>query len=221
MGTVYCDGSYLSKYNIMGVGIICDSDTKYIELPNFKTKTHEIEAIISSIEYGLSKGFKSVTVVNDDKGLVRCINDMLYNERKIYHNLYKLNNFKRLMRMIKKYKISIRVPTTEKDWTMIHKSHNLSRTYLKRDEYNSYRRNKIKRTEIRYKKPITLVVGDISKDTISKEQYQTMDLYYRILSNYDDRYTIENILKWIENRPSQNTKNGRKYAVAQFVKTFC
>lgn len=220
MGTIYCDGSYHNKYNILGVGIVSDSFDKYIELPNFETKTHEIEAIIHSIEAGLSHGLSNFTVINDELGLVDCINKMINSDNRIiYHNLYNLNRFPYLMKLLRVNRIKLRKPQSNKDLEFIRKSHNLSRSYLKKDEYSANRKcNKI---QVNYKVPDKLIKGSINRRNITDTQRNTMNMHYLALSSYDDRYTIDDVLKWIETNLSSNTKNGRKYAVAQFVKKFC
>lgn len=217
--TVYCDGSYHDKFQMMGVGIVSDSFNKYIEFPNFKTKTHEIEAIIHSIEISISQGLSNFTVVNDDFGLVDSINTMLDDNRVVYHKLYKKNRFSYLMKLLKSNNVKLRKPHSKKDLDFIRKSHNLSRSYLKKDDYNSYRY--CSRMQVNFKAPDMLVKGDINRRNITEEKLNTMNMHYLALSKYDDRYTIDDVLKWIETMPSSNTKNGRKYAIAQFVKKFC
>lgn len=219
MVVIYCDGSYHNDYNIMGVGIVSDSFEKYIELPNFGTKTHEIEAVIHSIESGLSQGLSEFVVVNDETTLVNCTNEMLSKNEIVYPKLYNLNRFSYLFNLLKNNNIKLRTPKNKKDLNYIDKSHNLSRSYLKKPKYSIHRKcNKI---QVNYKVPNKLTKGDITRNNLTDIQINTMKMYYLSLSNYDDKYSINEVLKWIENQPSSNDKNGRKYSVAQFVNKFC
>lgn len=219
MSEIYCDGSYHDKTSMMGVGIVSNSFCKYIELPNIKTKTHEIEAIILSIEIGISQGLSNFTVVNDEIQLVDCINEMINSNEILYHKLYELNRFSYLMKLMKTTKVKLRIPKSNEDLEFIRQSHNLSRSYLKKNEYIPYR--KCTKIQVNYKVPNNLIKGSINRRSITENQRNGMNMYYCALSNYDDRYTIDDVLKWIETKPSSNTKNGIKYAVAQFIKKFC
>lgn len=221
MTVIYCDGSYCSRCNVTGVGIVSDSINSYIEIPNLPTRTHEVEAIIRSIELGLMKGIDNFTVVNDDINLVRCINEMLDDKNKKYSKILKMNRVPYLMKLLKENNIKLKTPRTREDLLMIKKSHNLSRGYILKENYRTRRNSNIKKTEFNYKKPLELIIGDISENTITLEQKEVMKFHYLVMSRYNENYDINDVLNWLKDKPSQNTRNGRKYAIAQFVERFC
>ncbi|MEK4025403.1 reverse transcriptase-like protein [Sporosarcina sp. FSL W7-1283] len=80
----YCDGSQHKGYGKLGIGIVRDDAEYHFSTREFDHDkcTHEIEAIRKTIEIAIKDGFNDIVVINDDRGLVRKIQE-IKQDRKI------------------------------------------------------------------------------------------------------------------------------------------
>lgn len=70
------------------------------------------------------------------------------------------------------------------------------------------------------KTPKILHKGHVKLNNVNKSEKQKMyDLYLKLTNDFY-RYTVDDILKWAENRETINTKVGRKYIVKEFIEEF-
>ena len=67
------------------------------------------------------------------------------------------------------------------------------------------------------KKPSRLYKGDITIDNIKKEEKRKMAIMYRKIVQDLDKVTIDEILKWAEDKETLNTRKGRQYLLKCFI----
>lgn len=130
---MYCDGSLHYDYGVIGIGVVNNEFEQYIELTdvNLDSQEHEIEALINTIEIGLSKGYRRFKVFNDDKGLVNTTNKHLTGQKVKCKGLLKKQRYLYLLELLNKYNIKLEHPRDLTDKYYIKACHNLSRSYLK------------------------------------------------------------------------------------------
>lgn len=131
MKTYYCDGSSSEKMNRIGIGIIGDNLLRYEEkkFTLYKPMSHEIEALISTVE-SLEGNCFGIRIVNDDKYLVQTIEKSKQGEKIRSKGLLKNPRYHTLVGMIKKYRIVVDTPNTKEDRNMLKRCHLLSREYM-------------------------------------------------------------------------------------------
>lgn len=132
MRTYYCDGSQHKGYNKLGIGIV-SGETEY----HFNTSEYdhdkciyEIEAIRKTIEVAVKDGCNKIVVVNDDRSLVKKIQEIKQDRKITSSALRKKEEFKSLVKLIKGHDVQVRCPKTTEDKINIRRCHHLSRRYM-------------------------------------------------------------------------------------------
>lgn len=221
---LYCDGSLHLGHKIIGIGIACEEFKDYIEIKknDLSSQEHEIEALISTINIGLSKGYRKFTVVNDDKGLINTTNRHLKKEKVKCKGLLQKKRYLHLLSLVKTHNIKLCTISSADDKPYIKMCHELSRSYLKPKVKKVTKKKKRDRKKMssKYKVPEKLFVGHINPLNVNQKERNAMEFYYGALVD-DMKFSIDDILEWVKDKPSINTRNGRKYVIAQFVSEFC
>lgn len=132
MDTYYCDGSQHKGYGKLGVGIVSNSDEFYYDTEEFDHGSciHEIEAIRKTIELAVRNNNGNIVIVNDDRHLVKKIQESKDNRKLSGKLLRKKKEFINLVGLVKEYNITVRIPDSKEDKAKIKRCHHLSRRYM-------------------------------------------------------------------------------------------
>lgn len=220
---IYCDGSLHLEHKIIGIGIACEEFKEYIEMKknDLSSQEHEIEALISTINLGISKGYRNFTVVNDDKGLINTTNRHLKKEKVKCKGLLQKKRYLHLLSLVKTHNIKLRTISSVDDRPYIKICHELSRSYLKPVVKKGSKKKKrdLRKMSSKHNAPEKMFVGHVNPLSVNQKEKDAMEFYYGILVD-EMKYSIDEILEWVKDKPSINTRNGRKYSVVQFVNEF-
>lgn len=196
--TVYTDARVVNKKSTHSYYIL--HDDKFLEgkvfHSNFKDSFKaEAHSVIEALKVIVKKKYKNVSIFTDCKGL-------LVSEKPELNHLLKITNSN--IQWISRNKNKIADKACRK-----------GKVAFKEIENSRSNLNEAKKVFNNIKKPNELFVGHVTVKRVNDKEKKSMFRLYKNLTG--DDVSVNKILLWGENRPTINTKMGRRYLVKEYI----